>query len=31
VDLGMGSGELLEGLHAPELRHRSFSSSERLA
>jgi hypothetical protein len=28
VDRGMGSGKLLEGLHAPELRHRSFSSSE---
>jgi hypothetical protein len=30
VDRGMGSGKLLESLHAPELRHRSFSSSERL-
>jgi hypothetical protein len=30
VDRGMGSGKLLEGFHAPELRHRSFSSSERL-
>jgi hypothetical protein len=30
VDRGMGSGELLESLHAPELRHRSFSSLERL-
>jgi hypothetical protein len=30
VDRGMGSGKLLEGLHVPELRHRSFSSSERL-
>jgi hypothetical protein len=30
VDRGMGSGKLLEGFHAPELRHRSFSSSEGL-
>jgi hypothetical protein len=30
VDRGVGSGKLLESLHAPELRHRSFSSSERL-
>ena len=30
VDRGMGSGKLLESLHVPELRHRSFSSSERL-
>ena len=30
VDRGMGGGKLLEGFHAPELRHRSFSSSERL-
>jgi hypothetical protein len=30
VDRGMGSGKLLESLHAPEFRHRSFSSSERL-
>jgi hypothetical protein len=30
VDRGMGGGKLLEGLHVPELRHRSFSSSERL-
>ena len=30
VDRGMGSGKLLEGFHVPELRHRSFSSSERL-
>jgi hypothetical protein len=28
VDRGMGGGELLEGFHVPELRHRSFSSSE---
>ena len=28
VDRGMGSGELLENLHVPELRHRSFSPSE---
>ncbi len=30
MDRGMGGGKLLEGLHVPELRHRSFSSSERL-
>jgi hypothetical protein len=30
VDRGMGSGKLLESLHVSELRHRSFSSSERL-
>jgi hypothetical protein len=30
VDRGMGGGELLESFHAPELCHRSFSSSERL-
>jgi hypothetical protein len=30
VDRGMGSGKLLEGFHVPKLRHRSFSSSERL-
>ena len=30
VDRGMGGGKLLEGLHVPELRHRSFSPSERL-
>src|SRR5680860_1319171 len=30
VDRGMGSGKLLEGFHVPELRHSSFSSSERL-
>ncbi len=30
VDRGMGGGKFLEGLHVPELRHRSFSSSERL-
>jgi len=30
VDRGMGGGKLLEGFYAPELRHRSFSSSERL-
>ena len=28
VDRGMGGSKLLESLHAPELRHRSFSSSE---
>ncbi len=28
VDRGMGNGKLLEGFHVPELRHRSFSSSE---
>jgi len=28
VDRGMGGGKLLESLHVPELRHRSFSSSE---
>ncbi len=27
---GMGGGKLLKGLHVPELRHCSFSSSERL-
>jgi|TARA_Y100000294_G_scaffold172449_1_gene187209 hypothetical protein len=30
VDRGMGNGEFLQGLYVPELRHRSFSSSERL-
>ena len=30
VDRGMGGGKLLESLHVPEPRHRSFSSSERL-
>jgi hypothetical protein len=30
VDRGMGGGKLLESFHVPELRHRSFSSSERL-
>jgi hypothetical protein len=30
VDRGMGSGKLLESFHVSELRHRSFSSSERL-
>ena len=30
VDRGVGGGKLLESLHVPELRHRSFSSSERL-
>src|SRR5680860_231473 len=30
VDRGVGGGELLESFHVPELRHRSFSSSERL-
>jgi len=28
VDRCVGGGELLENLHVPELRHRSFSSSE---
>ena len=28
VDRGMGGGKLLESFHIPELRHRSFSSSE---
>jgi hypothetical protein len=28
VDRGAGGGELLESFHVPELRHRSFSSSE---
>src|SRR5680860_756832 len=28
VDRGVGGGELLESFHVPELRHRSFSSSE---
>ena len=30
VDRSMGGGKLLEGFHVPELRHRSFSSTERL-
>jgi hypothetical protein len=30
VDRGMGGGKLLESFHVSELRHRSFSSSERL-
>ena len=30
VDRGVGGGELLESFHVPELRHHSFSSSERL-
>ncbi len=30
VDRGMGGGEFLQGLYVPELRHRSFSSPERL-
>jgi len=30
VDRGVGGGKLLQGLYGPELRHRSFSSSERL-
>ena len=30
VDRSMGGGKLLEAFHLPELRHRSFSSSERL-
>jgi len=30
VDRGMGGGNLLESFHVPELRHPSFSSSERL-
>jgi hypothetical protein len=28
VDRGVGGSELLESFHAPEFRHRSFSSSE---
>jgi hypothetical protein len=28
MDRGVGGGELLESFHAPEFRHRSFSSSE---
>ncbi len=28
VDRGMGSGEFLQGLYVPELRHRTFSSPE---
>jgi hypothetical protein len=30
VDRGVGSGKLLKNFHVPELRHRSFPSSERL-
>ena len=30
VDRGMDGGELLQGLYVSELRHRSFSSPERL-
>ncbi len=30
LDRGMGGGKFFECLHVPELRHRSFSSSERL-
>ncbi len=30
VDRGMGSREFLQGLYVPDLRHRSFSSPERL-
>ncbi len=30
VDRGVGGGELLEALHVPEFRHRSFPSPERL-
>ena len=30
VDRSMGGGEFLEGLYVSELRHRAFSSSERL-
>ncbi len=30
VDRGMGGGEFVQGLYVPELRHRSFSSPERL-
>ena len=30
VDRGMGGGEFLQGLDVPKLRHRSFSSWERL-
>ena len=30
VDRGVGGSEFLQGPYVPELRHRSFSSSERL-
>ena len=30
VDRGVGGGEFLQGLYNSEIRHRSFSSSERL-
>ena len=30
VDRGMGGGKFLQGFDVPELRHRAFSSSERL-
>ncbi len=30
VDRGMGGGKFLQGLYISEIRHRSFSSSERL-
>ncbi len=30
MDRGMGGGEFLQGLYISELRHRSFSSPERL-
>ncbi len=30
VNRGVGGGEFLQGLYISELRHRSFSSSERL-
>ena len=30
VDRGVDGGEFLQGLYVPELRHRSFSSVERL-
>ena len=30
VDRGVDGGKILQGLYVPELRHRSFGSSERL-
>ncbi len=30
VDRGVGGGEFLQGLYMSEIRHRAFSSSERL-
>ncbi len=30
MDRGVDGGEILKGLHVPELRHRPFSLSERL-